>query len=410
MSKTRPSNLFIILILGALTTITPFSIDMYLPAFQQIADEFNTTAAQISLSLSSYFVGMALGQIIYGPMLDRFGRKKPLFIGLAIYVAASICCIFAKDVEQLAILRFAQALGGSVAGVASMAMVRDFFPVEDTAKIISLLILVLGVSPLFAPTVGGFVTAHLGWHWVFIILSVITLIIGVVTWLYLPEGHKPDPTISLKPRPIITGFLEILTVPQFITYAFSGALAFSGLLVYVSGSPIIFMNGFHVSPQLYGGIFALLATGFIGSNQVNIFLNKKYSSEKIYKTALGTQCVLAAIFFTGTLFNLYGLVATIILLFMCLSTLGLTYPNASALALAPFTKNIGSASALLGFLQIGIGSLASTGISMFDSKDSYPVIMILAGTSWAGFAILLIGRRFIKTEAEPTPEELLLLH
>src|ERR1700744_1114146 len=188
---------FIILILGALSTVTPLAIDMYLPSFTDIAHAMHPTEAKISLSLSSYFIGMAAGQLIYGPLLDRFGRKKPLYFGLLLFVAISIACMFTKTKESLIVLRLFQALGGSAAAVAAMAMVRDFFPVKESAKIISLLILILGVSPMLGPTVGSLIAAHLGWQWVFAILAALVVVLLAVIFFFLPEGHQPDKSISL---------------------------------------------------------------------------------------------------------------------------------------------------------------------------------------------------------------------
>ncbi len=206
MQSTRPSNRALILILGALTTVSPFSIDMYLPAFSQIASALDTTAAEVSLSLSSYFIGVAVGQVFYGPLLDRYGRKRPVYGGLSLYILASIGCLLAHSVESLVFWRFVQALGGCVAAVASMAMVRDLFPPQDSAKVFSLMMLVLGVSPLLAPTFGGFVTAWLGWQWVFVTLVTIVGTILFVTATLLPESHTPDPTVSLRPLPILRSF------------------------------------------------------------------------------------------------------------------------------------------------------------------------------------------------------------
>jgi DHA1 family bicyclomycin/chloramphenicol resistance-like MFS transporter len=395
MSSPRPNRFWIILILGALSTISPFAIDMYLPAFPGIAAALHTSTAKISLSISSYFAGLAAGQLVYGPLLDRFGRKLPLYAGLTLFIVASLLCLFSRSVEWLVAMRFVQALGGCAAQVAAMAMVRDFFPVHETAKIISLLILILGVSPLLAPTVGGFVSVHLGWQWVFIILAVVAFLNLVVVNWYLPEGHPPDRGISLQPLPILRNFAAVLKEPQFITYALAGAFAFAGLLVYVAGSPIIFMEVFHVSARTFGAIFAGLSVGFIGSNQVNVLLLRKFTSEQIFRGALLVECPVALLFLAGTHYGWFGLGMTVALLFVSLSSLGLAYPNAAALALVPFDRNIGSASAMLGFLQIGVSGLASASIGIFDSHGMLPVTIILAATSWTGLAILIIGKRRI---------------
>jgi DHA1 family bicyclomycin/chloramphenicol resistance-like MFS transporter len=395
MPHATHNRTLIILILGALSTISPFAIDMYLPAFPEIAAALHTSTARISLSIASYFAGLAAGQLIYGPLLDRFGRKPPLYVGLTLFIAASLLCLVSRSVEWLVTMRFVQALGGCAAQVASMAMVRDFFPVRETAKIISLLILILGVSPLLAPTVGGFVSVHFGWQWVFIILSIVVCLnLAAVYWL-LPQGHAPDKTVSLRPAPITANFIAVLREPQFITYALAGAFAFAGLLVYVAGSPIIFMEVFHVSAKTFGAIFAGLSVGFIGSNQINVLLLRKFTSEQIFRGALLVECPAALLFLVGTIYGWFGLWATLALLFIALSSLGLAYPNAAALALAPFDHNIGSASAMLGFLQIGVSGLASASIGIFDSHGMLPVTIVLAATSWIGFGILIIGKRSI---------------
>ncbi len=393
--RSEPSRNSIILILGALSTISPFAIDMYLPAFPGIADALHTSTARIALSISSYFAGLAAGQLFYGPLLDRFGRKRPLHAGLIIFIVASLLCLCVRRLAWLVAMRFVQALGGCAAQVASMAMVRDFFPVRETARIISLLILILGVSPLLAPTVGGFAAIHLGWQWVFVILALFAFLNLAVSFWRLPEGHPPDQSVSLKFLPILLNYAAVLREPQFITFALSGAFAFSGLLVYVAGSPIIFMEVFHVSAHAFGGIFAGLAVGFIGSNQVNVLLLRKFTSAQIFSAALWIQCPSSLLFLVGTIYGWFGLATTLALLFVALSSLGLAYPNAAALALAPFDHNIGSASAMLGFLQIGVSGLASATIGIFDSHRMLPVTLILAATSWLGLAILLAGKRCI---------------
>jgi len=394
----KQNNFLIILILGALETVTPFSIDMYLPSFSEIAADLGTNTARVALSLSSYFVAMAIGQIFYGPFLDRFGRKKPIYIGLVIYILASVGCISSRSVEWLIIYRFIQALGGSVASVAAVAMVHDFFPAKEGAKVFSLMMLILGSSPLLAPSVGGFVTAAFGWHAVFIIMASLVFIILLVTMFLLPEGHQPDPSISLKIKPIILNFVAIFKEPQFYTYALAGAFSFAGLFAYVASSPAIFMDVFHLSAKAYGGVFALLSIGFIGASQVNIWLLRYYSSEQIFKRTLWCQLLLSIVFVTGSIATGFGLIPTILIFFGFLACTGLIYPNAAALSLMAFTKNAGSASALLGFLQIGLGALASAIIGMFKVESSLPTAAIFIGSVSIAGLILLLGRRAMASQ------------
>jgi MFS transporter, DHA1 family, multidrug resistance protein len=394
MSQTHNRPL-IIFILGALSTISPFAIDMYLPAFPEMAASLNTTTARMSLSLSSYFAGFAAAQLIYGPLLDRFGRKPPLYAGMGLFVLASVACMLARNVEWLIAWRFVQALGGCAAAVAAMAMVRDFFPARETAKIISLLILVLSASPFLAPSIGTFVAMNLGWKWVFVVLSAFVLVMLAVSAFVLPVGYEPDRGIKLRPLPILRNYAEVLKEPQFLTYALATGFAFSGLLVYVASAPIVFMEVFHVSTKQFSAIFAGLAVGFVGSNQANILLLRKFSSEQIFRRAMIVVCPLGTLLLVGTIFGWFGLWATLVLLFVTLSALGLCAPNGSALALVPFDHNIGSASAMLGFLQLGVAGLASACIGVFDSHTLMPVALVLAVTSWIGLAILLVGKKRI---------------
>jgi DHA1 family bicyclomycin/chloramphenicol resistance-like MFS transporter len=271
-------------------------------------------------------------------------------------------------------------------------MVRDYFPVEESAKIISLLILVLSVSPLFAPTFGGFVTTSIGWPWIFVILAAFAVLVIVLTAL-LPAGHRPDPTISLKPSAMLRGFGEVLAEPRFHTYAFAGAFSFAGLFVYVTGSPIIFLDTFHVDPRSYGLIFAGLAASCIGASQVNIWLTRRYTGDAIFRVAVIGQTVVMAVTFIGSALGWYGLTANIVLLLIYLGFCGPAFPNAAAMALAPFTRNVGSASALLGFIQMGIGALASTGVGLLHAATSLPIYAMMAATAVSALGILVANQK-----------------
>ena len=395
---TTKKYIKLILILGSLTALGPFSIDMYLPGFSGIAKDLNTTVAKVSMSLSSYFIGISAGQLLYGPLLDRFGRKKPLFIGLLVYILASLGCIYVADIDSFILLRFVQAIGSCAATVASVAMVRDLFPVKDIPKVFSLLMLVVGLSPMLAPTIGGYVTEDLGWHAVFFILMCMGIVILVASQIGLPDTYKPDASISLKPKPIITNFISVLKEPQFYTYAFTGAIAFSGLFSYVAASPIVFMDIYHVDAKTYGWIFALMSVSFIGSSQLNSMLLKRFSSEQMIFGALISQSVISIIFLILALNDLLGLYQTIGMLFLFLACLGISNPNTAGLTLAPFAKNTGSASALMGAIQLGLGALASFAVGVFVKDSVGPMVAIMTTTTITAFVILNIGKRFIKNK------------
>jgi DHA1 family bicyclomycin/chloramphenicol resistance-like MFS transporter len=220
----------------------------------------------------------------------------------------------------------------------------------------------------------------------------------------LPEPHQPDSGISLAPRLIIERFFQIFTQPQFCVYALAGAFSFAGLFAYVAGSPIIFMDGFHVTEKTFGAIFAVLTGGFIGGSQLNILLLRRFGSRRIFSAALCVQVSTGIVFITGASLGWYGMAATSALFFLFLSCIGMTYPNAAAIALAPFSRNAGSASALLGFIQMGIGALVSTGIGFFGATS---VIALLSGNALVALAVFVAGRRFLPSLVEASKEDML---
>jgi len=364
---------------------------MYLPGFKAIAGDLHTTVEQVTLSLSSYFIGLAAGQLIYGPLLDKYGRKKPLYVGLSIYIIASIGCLAIRSIDMLIILRFIQAIGGCAAGVASIAMVRDLFPVNENAKVFALLMLVLGASPMVAPTVGGYATAILGWRSIFIILSAIAVLIFLAVVFALPDKYKPNKELSLKPVPIIIGFWDVFKVPQFFTYTFAGSASFAGLFTYVSGAPVIFLKIYHLNAKQFGLIFAGLSIGFIGCSQLNNLLLKQ-----IVPVIFIAQFVVAALFLLMTVTGWINLAGIIVMIFLQLCCVGIISPNASALSIAPFTKNAGTASSLLGAIQLGIGSVATMIISSFHTENIVPLAGAMFLSGFLACVIYFTASRFIK--------------
>ncbi len=390
-SEDRKRNTKIILILGTMTTLVPFSVDSYLPAVPEIARHFGTTAATLSYSLSTFFIGFAIGQLLYGPLLDRFGRKKPLYYGLSISIISSIACMLSTNEIMFMAFRFVQALGASVATVAAITMVRDFFSQEESARVFSMLILVIGASPLLAPTIGGAITAHFGWPWIFVFLAILAFLLMIVIFTFLPVNYRSNPEISLKIRHQTARYIYILKKPRFTIYALTGAFSFASLFVYVAGSPIIFIQVFQVTPQVFGIIFAILSAGFIGGSQLNILFLRKFTSRQIFRFALFVQVITALVFLLGTFSGWYGKTGTLILLFILLLCLGFTSPNAIALALEPITANLGSASALMGTIRIGIAGLASASIGLFHTTSITPVAFMMTCTALVALFIFIAG-------------------
>ena len=398
VSRNR-KKFYLICILGLLTAVGPFSIDMYLPAFPDIARTLNTNVSEVMLSLSSFFVGIAAGQLIYGPLLERFGRKRPLYFGLSIYIASSVACAMATSVEALILFRLLQALGGCAGMVAARAIVRDLFEVKENAKIFSLLMLVVAVSPIIAPTAGGYVTAALSWRYVFFILLLMGVVILLGVHFILPESKKPDPHFSLKPQAIFKTFFAIIKHPQFYTYTLTGAVAYGGLTAYISGSPHAFMELFRVSEKQYGWIFALVAVGIISASQINNLALRKFSSSQILKAASLCQSIVGIMLVSFVVLQWSTLYVVIVFIFLFLGCHGFIFPNASALSLASFGHVAGSASALMGAIQMGLGAGVSALVSVFQNDTLLPMAGAMASCAVLAFSFLTFGRKMILQQA-----------
>ena len=399
------NRITIILILGFLSAIAPFSIDMYLPGFPAIATDLHTSIEMVSYSLSSFFIGVCIGQVFCGPLLDRFGRKMPLYAGLLLYIVATIGCVFTKSVEILVALRFLQAIGGCVGMEAPRAIIRDLFSVAESAKIFSHMILILGVSPIIAPTAGSYIITHFGWHAIFILLAIISVLLFAAVVIWIPESKQPDPSFSLQPKPILDSFLIVLKQPQFFTYAITGAISSAGLFAYLAGSPYVFMKLFGTTELQYGVIFALIAAGLITSSQLNNLCLKKFSSQQIVKTTLSIQTIAGLLLFAGMVAGWLNLYSTIILIFLYLGCQGFNFPNAAALSMAPFTKHAGSSSALMGATQMGIGALASAVVGLLNPHSAIPMTGVMATCVLIAWIMLFLNTRNTTFNAKPEDVE-----
>jgi MFS transporter, DHA1 family, multidrug resistance protein len=395
----RKQQALFILVLGSLSTVSPFAIDMYLPGFPEIANDLNTTIDKVQLSLTSYFIGIAFGQLLYGPLLDRFGRKPPLFTGLAVYVIASIGCAFTFSIEALIAMRFLQALGGCVGMVAAQAFVRDIFPASKTAQAFSWMTLVVAVSPMIAPTAGGYVISAWGWHSVFVVLALVTTVILVMSYTILPNGKLSDSSISLKPAAVISNFWTVMKQPQFFLYCLGGGIASAAPFAYIAGSPDIFLNLYGVSEKTYGVIFGGIGALLIAATQLNHFLLRRFTSEQIVKFSLLYQLVVGVLLIGAASLNFLNLTSLIVLVALFLAVHGISNTNASALALIPFTKHAGSAASLAGSFRMAMGGLSSALVSVFYNGSVWPMIAVMVLCPLAGMTVIFVGRMTQKYRA-----------
>lgn len=383
------SKNILILLLGTMTAIGPFSIDMYLPGLHAISEDLQTPIANVQLTLSSFFFGFSFGQLIYGPIIDRFGRKTPLIIGLLIYLVSSIGCAFADNVWLLMILRFFQSLGACGGMVISRAIVRDVFSPHDGAKVFSQIILVMGVAPIIAPSIGSFILAYSSWKLIFVTLAGIGFITILGVHFYLQETKKSDKSISLKPLNVITEYFEVIKVPGFYTYAIASSFAASVMFAYIAGSPFVFMGLFGLTEQQYGWVFACNAAGLIVSSQLNRFLLIKFKSTRIVKTVSYLYLPLGIFLFFSIYLN-FNFTIILIIIFLIVSLFGFIVPNCSALCLAPFNRNAGSASALMGGLQMIFAVLATATVSLLHDKTAFPMVIVMVSSGFLTLITLLV--------------------
>jgi MFS transporter, DHA1 family, multidrug resistance protein len=371
----------VIVVLGCLNGLLPFTTDMYLPAFPAIAAEFSVEISQVSLSFSSYFLGACLGQLTNGPILDRFGRKTPMLIGLAVFIIASLGCALSSSIEMLIAMRFFQALGTSICAVGSRAVVRDIFPVEKTASIFSTMTLIMGVAPIIAPSVGSFLLLFFSWRAIFIALMLIAFSLIVALYFFLPDVKKADANYSLRPKNVLKAYIEVIKTPTFLTYTLIASMASSVLFSYISSSSFVFTQLLGLTAQQFGWIFSITTGALILGNQFNRMFLENHSSQWIALRASSVQLFVGIVLIVvvSRFLTLPSLLLPIIFYTMCN---GMITPNVMALAVRPFTKNVGSATALMGSSQMAANAMATVAVSYFHNGTALPmaILMIFATT------------------------------
>lgn len=373
----RSQHLKLILILGALAALGPFSIDMYLPSFNAIARDYNTDVSHVGLTLTSFFIGISLGQILCGPLIDRFGRRRPLLFGLLLYFVSAIACANTWGLYGLVVTRFTLALGSCVGMVASRAIVRDRFAPAEIPKVFSTLMLVMAAAPILAPSVGSFFAIHFGWRMIFYFLAGFTLLLGLTVFFALPETRPPNPAFSLRPAALLRDYGTVLNNRSFLIYALIGGLSMAASFAYISGTPDLFMNYLHLDSTTFAWVFGLNALGFIGSAQINQFILRYYSPQRVV-----LACLLLAVFAVVGLvcisaMHVHSVPAYSALIFVFMCCMGPIVPNTSALALTPFRDLAGCASAMIGSIQMGLAALSSASVSRFGNGTPLPTTTIL---------------------------------
>jgi DHA1 family bicyclomycin/chloramphenicol resistance-like MFS transporter len=374
-------------ILGALTAIGPLAIDMYLPALPAIARDLGVPIAAVQKSLPSYFIGIAIGQALYGPLSDRFGRKPALYLGLGIFVSASLGCAFATSVTQLVVFRFLQALGGCAPLVVPRAVVRDYFDGPESVRMLSMLILVMMLGPILAPFIGGQLLIYFGWRSIFLLLAGYALTwLVLVAWL-LPESLRPEQRRRDSLAVIARTYARILRDPAYLGWVLSGGLVFAGLLAYISGSSFVYIELFHVPPERFGLYFGANAIGLMIASQVNRYLAGRVRPEVIVRVALPVAVTAGATLLVDAYTGFGGFAGILVPLFCFVACHGFVGPNTTALAMSPYGAVAGSASALMGTLQFVLGAASGSLVSAFGNGTAVPFALVIAGCGIAAFAV-----------------------
>jgi MFS transporter, DHA1 family, multidrug resistance protein len=377
------STVRLVIVLGSINAIGPLSIDMYLPAFPEIAGDLGTSASQVQLTLTACVAGLALGQLLIGPLSDRLGRRGPLMAAMLTYAAASILCSLAPSVPVLIALRFVQGLAGAGGIVISRAVVRDLHSGVAAVRLFSSLMLVTGLAPILAPLAGGQVLSFTSWRGIFVVLAVLSALIAVLVLLglgeTLPRERRSRHGIG-RTLQIMRGLLRDR---WFLGHALAGGLGFGALFAYIAGSPFVLQGIYGVSPQLYSVLFAVNGLGLIAGSQVNARLVGRYGPGRLLRAGLltiaGSASVLLAVVVAGGL----GVWAVLLPMFVIVSSLSFVLPNSTALALADHAEVAGTASALLGVLQFLTGAVVAPLVGAAGTESAVPMAAIMTATALA---------------------------
>ncbi len=365
------------LLLGFLTAVGPVSTDMYLPAFPAIEAELGTARGSVEITLATWFIGLAVGQLVQGTLADRLGRRAPLLIGTAIYTVASVGCALAHDMTSLAVWRTVAAFGGAASAVIPRAMVRDLADGLAAARLMSRLMLVMGAAPILAPTLGGLLLGAGGWRSIFWACAAYGALSCVLSWWALPETLPPARRVRRSPINLLRDFLQIGRERGFITNALMGAAAMFCVFAFISGAPAVYIEQFQVPPGQFGLLFAVSATGFIAASQINPALLRRWGMRRVPMAALLLSTAAIAAMVAASVTGLGGLMGIFLPAVVALAATALVMPNAAVGALSRHAGRAGSASALLGTLQFGCAALGSALVGALADGTPRPMALLM---------------------------------
>lgn len=381
----------LIVILGALSAFGPLSVDFYLPGLPKLTGDFHASASAGQLTLTACVLGLALGQLAVGPLSDRFGRRRPLVLGLGLYFAASLACAAAPSIWVFVALRIVQGLSGAAGIVVARSVVRDLVSGVAAARLYSILLLVLGVVPIVAPVAGGQLLAVTSWRGLFVILALVDAAILAGTLLWLPETLPPERRKTVAAAG--TDFVELLRDRYFLAYSLVVGLAFASMFGYIAGSSFVLQDVYGISPQLYGGVFGLNAFGLVTCSQLNRALVARVEPVRMLLAGVTAQAAAGTALLGIVLAGGIGLAGVLPCLFVTVASLGFVIPNATALALTDYPHAAGSASALLGAMQFLFGAATAPLVGVAGKESAVPMAVMIGAFGLGGVVALAVARR-----------------
>lgn len=388
--RPAPSRVRMIVVLGLLVALGPLTIDMYLPALPSIADDLSVSSSVVQLTLTGTLAGLAIGQLVIGPLSDSLGRRKPLMAGIVLHMLASLMCLFAPNIIVLGIARGLQGVGAAAAMVVAIAIVGDLFAESAAATVMSRLMLVLGAAPVIAPSLGAAVLLHASWHWVFAVLVVLAGALLLLAALALPETLPQAHRRPLRVRGIVATYGELLRDRKFVILVLVGALGMSGLFAYIAGASFVLQGHYGLDQQTFALVFGAGAFAFIGATQFNVVLLKRLSPRTIVLWALVASALVGVTFLGMALAGVDGLAAFLVPVWLILAAMGLVIPNAPALALSRHPDAAGTSAALLGAAQFGLGAAVAPLVGVLGNDEFALALVMAAGAVIALFALLTV--------------------
>lgn len=375
--KPAPTPWGLVVMLGAMTAFAPMAIDMYLPSLPAIADGLQASAGQAQATVAAFFAGMAIGQFIYGPASDRYGRRVPLLVGVVVYTLASVACALATSPEMLIGARFVQALGGCAGGVVARAIIRDQFDHTETARMLSLMMLIMGIAPILAPLLGGVILSLAGWRANFWVLAGFGIAVGSAVLWRLKETRSEATAAQARSETPLRAFGALFRQPRLIGYLLAGALNGATLFTYIAASPGLLIGTYGISPQNFGWVFGLNAFGIIGANQVNRHLLRRRTPDEVLARASLVSAALAALLALVAVTGWGGMWGVLVLLFVLLASYGFMQGNTTAGALSVDPLRAGSVSALTGAASFAAGAVAASISAALHDGSARPMALIM---------------------------------